>query len=343
MKLSYIVPVFNVEEFIRPCLENILQQGLDDNCYEIIIINDGTQDKSMEVIADIIKTHHNIIIIEQENQGLSLARNNGLQKASGDYILFVDSDDLLIKNSVPQLLDKAISSKADLIVADFIKMDEKQITQYQNNPFNQPDSQTYVMNGKELLLHELNPYYCYVWRTMYRRDFLNQNNLRFIPNICFEDVTFTHQCYLKANLCVRIKRYLYIYRKGHASITSSFSLKKALDYSTSVSEIWKMSNDENIDPQIKKKLRNDTFVHFSLLVYSLTSCATISRSEKMQILNYIKELVPDITFKHGLKQRIVNFLYLKMPSTYLTLRIFYANYFQDIFWKIGDTLRNKKN
>ena len=127
MKLTIILPVFNVEDYIRPCLESILRQGLDDDCYEIIIINDGTKDKSMEVISDIIEAHHNIQIVEQENQGLSVVRNNGIAMAKGEYILMPDSDDLLIDNSLSTLLEAALSTKADLVVADFINMTDEEI------------------------------------------------------------------------------------------------------------------------------------------------------------------------------------------------------------------------
>ena len=75
--LSIIVPVYNVEEYIRPCMESIFQQGLDEDCFEVIIVNDGTKDHSMEVIQDIIEQHKNITVLNQENQGLSVARNNG--------------------------------------------------------------------------------------------------------------------------------------------------------------------------------------------------------------------------------------------------------------------------
>ena len=342
MKLSIIVPVFNVEDYIRPCLESILKQGLEDNDYEIIIINDGTPDKSMEVIADLIETHHNIIIIDQENQGLSIARNNGIEKASGEYILFVDSDDLLIDNCVPFLLDKAISSKTDLIVADFLKMNDKEIT-HLGETFRQKDGDIMKKKGRELFLDDLYPYHCYVWRTMYRRDFINQNNLRFIPHIIFEDIAFTHHCYLKADLCLRVKWCFIIYRQGHTSITSTFSFKKAIDYCTAISEIWEMSKEESFDEQIKTKLQNNTFVHFSMLLYSLTSCTSISRMEKMTVLKYLKKNIPDLRFDNGIKQKIVNLLYHRMPSTYMTLRILYAKYVQNLFWKIGDTIRNKKN
>ena len=342
MKLSIIVPVFNVEEYIRPCLESILRQGLDNDCFEIIIINDGTPDKSMEVISDIIETHQNIQVINQENQGLSIARNNGLEKASGEYILFVDSDDLLIDNCVPFLLDKAISSKADLIVADFMKKNDEEIENL-GKTFKQKDGETKERTGTELFLYDLYPYHCYIWRTIYRRDFLNQNNLRFIPHIIFEDIPFTHQCYLKASLCLRVSWMFIIYRKGHASITTTFSSKKALNYCSAISEIWEMSKNESFDYKIRIKLQNDTFVHFSMLLYSLTSCASISRSEKMYVLNYLKKNNPDMRFENGIKQKVVNFLYQRLPSTYMTLRILYAKYLQNLFWKIGDTLRNKKN
>ena len=106
MDLSIIVPIYNVEQYVRACIESIYQQGLDEDRFEVILVNDGTKDKSMEMIADIIQQHKNITVINQENQGLSMARNNGIAMAKGEYILMPDSDDLLIENSVEPLLEK---------------------------------------------------------------------------------------------------------------------------------------------------------------------------------------------------------------------------------------------
>ena len=94
--LSIIVPVYNVEKYIRTCIESIYRQDLNECDFEVIIVNDGTQDQSMEVIADIIASHSNIKVINQENLSLSVARNNGIAAAKGEYILMPDSDDLLI-------------------------------------------------------------------------------------------------------------------------------------------------------------------------------------------------------------------------------------------------------
>ena len=84
MDLSIIVPVYNVEKYVRPCIESIFKQGLDDTDFEVIIVNDGTKDRSMEMIADIIQQHNNITVINQENQSLSIARNNGIAAAKGE-------------------------------------------------------------------------------------------------------------------------------------------------------------------------------------------------------------------------------------------------------------------
>ena len=132
-KLSIIIPVYNVEKYILPCLESVFRQGLDDKCYEVIIVNDGTQDKSMEVINKIICSHDNIKIINQKNQGLSVARNNGIEASTGEYLMFIDSDDLLIENSIHTLLESTLD-KPDIIVAELLKMNDEDIQNYQKSP-----------------------------------------------------------------------------------------------------------------------------------------------------------------------------------------------------------------
>lgn len=343
MDLSIIVPVYNVEKYIHPCIESIFRQGLDDSRFEVIIVNDGSVDKSIEMIADIVQQHDNITVIHQKNQGLSVARNNGIEAAKGDYIQFIDSDDLLIDKTLPFLLDKAISSKVDLVVADFIKIDHEEIVQFTSHPFSQPEGDVHKMSGRELLLNHLNPYYCHVWRALYRRKFLNYYKIRFVPGICFEDIPFTHHCYIKAHRCLRTHWQFIIYRKRHDSITDNFTIKKAMNYCEAIANTWAHSRDKYLDKDVKRKIRDDAFISFSLLFYVLTTSKHISRSEKMMVLKKMKKSVPDLRFKNSFKQRIVDVLFKWTPNTYITLRIFYANYLQNICWSIGDFIRHKKN
>ena len=122
IKLSIIVPIYNVEKYICECVSSLYRQNLDEKEFEVILVNDGTKDKSMEVLAPIIEQHDNIIVINQVNQGLSASRNNGLAKAIGKYVIFVDSDDVIIDNSLSILLKQALDTDVDTIKGKVIKI-----------------------------------------------------------------------------------------------------------------------------------------------------------------------------------------------------------------------------
>lgn len=327
MILSIILPVYNVEKYIRPCLDSILKQNLDDDDYEIIIINDGSPDNSIDEIDDIIISHQNIRVINQSNQGLSMARNNGLFHATGEYILFVDSDDLLNTNSLPTILSHAYKNKVDLLVADYLIMDDSEIL---NNSEEIQLANNYtlqIMNGHELMLKYLIPDQCYVWRTLYRREFLTNNNIKFIPSICFEDIPFTHECYLKANKCIRLHIPFYIYRKGHTSISSALNKKKSMDFCVAINETWKLTLLEGLSPDIIQRLKDDVFVSFSALVYGITHDMT-NNAERIQIISYMKQIAPNMYFSNGLKQKFVNFMYKKTPYIYIFIRVLYGRYLE---------------
>ena len=102
--LSVIIPVYNAEKYIKTCLKSVFAQGLKDDDFEVILVNDGTPDDSFGVIEEMIQMHDNIIVINQVNQGVSIARNAGFAKATGEYVYFVDPDDILIDNSLSVLI-----------------------------------------------------------------------------------------------------------------------------------------------------------------------------------------------------------------------------------------------
>jgi len=316
--LSIIVPVYNVEKYIRSCMESIFRQNLDESIFEVIIVNDGTPDHSMEVIQDIIDQHPNISVINQENLSLSVARNNGIAKAKGEYILMPDSDDLLIDNSLSILLDEAIKSKADLIVADFLEMTDQEIDDKKVIP--QMELHIEEKSGERLFLEDLNPRQCYVWRTLYRREFLINNQLTFVPGIRYQDIPFTHECFIKAGKCLRVNWLLNIYRKGHESATYSFDRRKAHDFCIAIAETWKLTKREN-SLEIHNKLKNDVYISFSFLIclisYSLREAAV-----RIEILNFLKQQVPDMYFKNGFVQIVTYMLYKYMPHIFIELNYY---------------------
>lgn len=315
--LSIIVPVYKVEKYIHACIESIFKQGIDESSFEVIIVNDGTPDRSMEMIQDIIDAHTNIKVINQENLSLSVARNNGIAAAQGEYIIMPDSDDLLIENSLKPLLDKALETKADLVVADFLEMTDEEIAK--NPTIEQPPFTVNERKGEELYLQDYNPEQSYVWRALYRRAFLQENHIKFVPGISCQDIPFTQECCLKAKNSLRVSWLLNIYRRGHASATYHFDKKKCMDLCTAVAATWKLQNIKGLSHKVKLRLNDNIFVSFTLISYVML-WGDICRSERREIFDCLNKLIPDLSFPHGMKQRTVTFLYKLSPELYYTIR-----------------------
>ena len=320
MKLSIIVPIYNVEQYILECVQSVYRQALTENDFELILVNDGTQDNSFGVIKDIIHQHTNIIVVEQSNQGLSAARNTGLLYAKGDYILFLDSDDLLIDNTIPSLL--ALSEKMpDLIVAGFKKMNNDEI-----HNFMAPSQDRIIVeekSGEELFLRDLNPQQCYVWRTLYKKEFLDNNNLKFIRDIFFEDVPFTTECYLKARRCVKTSQIFYIYRQRVDSIVSTLNIKKIFDFNTVLARLWEMKRISNLSAEQEAKLMDILFVTFSISIWYVSHDNVLLKQRK-DIVRDLENKIPDISFTNGLKQKIISCFYRIAPCTYIYIRGFFS-------------------
>ena len=320
MKLSIIVPIYNVEQYILECIQSVYRQALTENDFELILVNDGTQDNSFGVIKDIIHQHTNIIVVEQSNQGLSAARNTGLLYAKGDYILFLDSDDLLIDNTIPSLL--ALSEKMpDLIVAGFKKMNNDEI-----HNFMAPSQDRIIVeekSGEELFLRDLNPQQCYVWRTLYKKEFLDNNNLKFIRDIFFEDVPFTTECYLKARRCVKTSQIFYIYRQRVDSIVSTLNIKKIFDFNTVLARLWEMKRISDLSAEQEAKLMDILFVTFSISIWYVSHDNVLLKQRK-DIVRDLENKIPDISFTNGLKQKIISCFYRIAPCTYIYIRGFFS-------------------
>ena len=116
--ISVIMPVYNTGKYLERCLNSIINQTYTN--WELIAVNDGSTDNSLEILKSYAQKDNRIIVLEQENQGQSVARNNGIKVAKGEYILMMDSDDLLIDNKIGILLDIAIRNKPDILTADFL-------------------------------------------------------------------------------------------------------------------------------------------------------------------------------------------------------------------------------
>lgn len=325
-KLSIIVPVYNVERYIRPCIESIFKQGLDDTDFEVIIVNDGTPDKSMEMITDIIAAHQNITVINQENLGLSTARNNGIATAKGKYILMPDPDDLLIENSLKPLLEKALETKVDLLVADFLRMTDDEINNFNKTEFKQSGREFKEFVGIQIYLEALNPHHCYVWRILYKREFLVTQNLTFYPGIRYQDVPFTHECYLKASNCICTNIVLNIYRKWSGSSTNTYKFENSKHFITAIALTWKLRQIEGLSSDLLYKLEENIYISLRLMIYN-TLYGIKEKNDRYALIDYINFQAPDLNFTHSIQQRLITMMIKKMPHFFINLYYHYAQIF----------------
>ena len=321
--LSIIVPVYNVEKYIRPCMESIFRQDLDENTFEVIIVNDGTGDRSMEVIQDIIEQHKNITVLNQENQGLSVARNNGIAKAKGEYVLMPDSDDLLIENSLKSLLEKALETKVDLVVADFLTMTDEEIDDFYKKGFKQQEPQFEKVVGEKIFLDVLNPRQCYVWRSLYRREFLVTEGLAFYPGLRYQDIPYTHECYIKAHSCIRTNICLNIYRHWPGSSTKAYKFENSKNFITAIALTWKLRQFEDLSPDLLYKLEENVYISFRSMIYHTLHCIK-EKNDRSALTDYINFQAPDLNFTHSIQQRLITFMVKRMPHLFINLYYQYA-------------------
>lgn len=327
-KLSIIVPVYNVEKYIRPCIESIFKQGLDEHEFEVIIINDGTMDNSMEMIADIINQHENISVINQENQGLSIARNKGIATAKGQYILMPDSDDILIENSLKPLLGLAIESQADVVVADYYEMTNAEIETTKINLPTFADTKIEEKTGEQMFFEFLKIHNYTVWRSLYRKDFLSQYQIKFYPGIFCQDKPFTHEVYIKAKNCIRTSWPIYIYRRHPQGVSYTMSEKLAKDCCKVIAIMWNMAINMDLTPRMREKMFDHTFNAFAVLSSRLIhDYRNINKSA--EIIDYLNSIAPYLNFKHGIKQRFYTIMFKRFPHTYIRLRYLYSYIFED--------------
>ncbi len=224
MKLSIVIPVYKVEKYVEKCLRSCAKQDISSDEYEIIVINDGSPDKSLEIVKKIAKEYSNIHVLSQENQGLCQTRNKGLSLAKGDYIWFVDADDWIEKNVLKKLINYC--TKNDLDILRFCSSNVRNGKAVRR--FNYEDCEKKLIKGKDALLKIHN---FHVQFSIYKRKFLLENNLSFYPGIIFcEDIEFNCRVWYMAHRVMFINDICYYYFINPNSAVQTNNPKKSFSF-----------------------------------------------------------------------------------------------------------------
>lgn len=289
IELSFIIPIYNVEKYLRECIESIMSQ-IDESCCEIILIDDGSSDSCGEICDEYGRIYNYISVIHKENGGLASARNAGLRVAKGKYVTFVDSDDRIASGCIADILIWITTTNADICFMQVSKFYEDGT----KKDLGERIERKYVYEKPSVnvlqYLSTCPKYPGAAWGKIYRRDFLLYEKLEFPKdNRRSEDLGFMFDCIMRANKFDVLEMPYYEYRQGReGSITNRLTVEK---------DFWDLSKfiTESIEKNILNgKMRNEkSYFAMSFVAYEyvmlLLNYSYQERNVKNKLIGYLKK------------------------------------------------------
>jgi len=270
-RLSVILPVYNVEEYLEKCIRSLEEQDIPKDEYEIICVNDGSPDNSREVIIKLQKEFDNLILIDQVNMGVSMARNRGLDEANGEYLLFVDPDDYIKRNKLGKLLYVAEKNEVEMLMSGYVfvdingKITNERIFEKGENVISGIDA-FYLSRRKKGITVDSSV------GILFRRDFVYKYKLRYVKGVVLnQDVEFLARAHCVADRCLLVKDTLYVAvnRPGSATRSNQFSTEKVREGFVLAADNLKKFQQLKDLTDLKRIFLNGTIAKFVLLaVYS---------------------------------------------------------------------------
>lgn len=294
MKLSIIVPVYNVKPYLPTCLDSLVNQTIDD--YEIILVDDGSSDGSADIIRDYAERYPSLIsFIRVDNGGQGRARNFGIEMASGDYLGFIDSDDWIELDMYEKMYSKAVETNADVVVCDFM---EKFSDGRENYLLAATQDEKLASAGSSC-------------NKIFRRSLVE--DLRFPVGLWYEDFYFSAIMLLKSRRTEFVDEALYIYRRGQESTMHNNNASKNLDIITIMDKLAGYMLPRDLNDDFEFLLINHVGID---AINRLASQALPDKEVIMQLCAYMKRRIPRLTAstafkKESLKRRIICWLNCK--------------------------------
>lgn len=243
IKVSVVVPVYNVEKYLDKCLTSLVNQTLKD--IEIIVVNDGTKDNSQDIIDKYAKKYKNIKSYKKTNGGLSSARNYGIKKCTGKYIAFLDSDDYVEHDMYELLYNKAISGDFDVTVCNLNYV-------YDNYTKKASSNLKKDITTKEEIKKSMINIYPVAWNKLYKKE-LFDNNIFFKEGVWYEDVEFLYRLYPYINSIGVTNNYSINYVQREGAITKTFD-DRVFHYVENWNGILKFYKEKKLYEEYKKEI-----------------------------------------------------------------------------------------
>lgn len=292
MKLSIIIPVYNVEKYIIDCLDSIYQNEADLNQVEVLCIDDKGNDNSIKLIKEYVKSNkisNLTILYHQQNKGLSEARNTGISQATGKYICFLDSDDMIEMSKLEKMVDKAIAQDLDILEGNMKEVSETKVNIQSGIAESNRDT-TNILTGDEYfyISTKSESYFPMACSRIYRSAYL-KGKFSFKPGLKFEDEEFSPRVIISANRIQYYDTIFYIYRRRDDSITTNMTknnqwIDSYLEIMNSLTEFAKTIRDKKSYGPLQDRIAN-----FALSILKNPIAYGTTDENLIEIINLVKE------------------------------------------------------
>lgn len=312
-RLSVIIPCYNVQEYLSKCIDSVIDNDLDD--IEVILVNDGSKDDTLKIIKEYKKKYKDIIkIVDQENQGLSMARNAGIEVSTGEYITFLDSDDYVDSKMYSTMLDKAYESNFDLVVCG-VKM------LYSDHELNVNSGVVKDCNSKEEVKEVMYNFYPAACNKLYKREVIG--DLRFKKGVWFEDVEFMYRLLPHVKSIGIVNEYYYYYLQREGSITYVYN-SKLYDFLYNLDGVVEYYKDNGFYEEYKEELEY-TYVRYLYATFIKRLAKMKDKKEFKKGVNTVIEAVNN-KFPQYKKNKYLSYskkgLYLKYFNKFIANIVF---------------------
>lgn len=332
MKVSFVIPVYNTEAYIDTCLSSIINQGLDEEEFEIVIVNDGSTDSSLEHCTAFARQHSNVVVISQKNSGVGMARNTGMEASHGDWICFVDSDDYLCSGGI-----KAVLSLVSGKPYNMVRFWSRIVSESFHGADINLGSINYIGNGHGFIKKFGMDVFCYTY--LYDRKWLLQSGITFEDFRIAEDYLFVSKLLLLNPVIVSTTVRLYNYVKHQNSITGDRTPGHAASLARSyIALINNMVNYSSEIPDLDSELRLCVIKSLQGKMRSFMSrvlCSNIDVIEFKQMLEKLRyySIIPLLSYSNHNYSRlytcVINLIINHPRLLYLyrfIYRIFFVKY-----------------
>lgn len=321
MQLSIVVNMYNTASFLPRCMETLLDQDIPTDSYEIILVDDGSTDNSLELAKEYATqstsnaTMPTIRVEYHANKGLAGARNTGLKVANGKYLCFVDPDDYIEKHSLSALLRQMENEQLDMLRFNYQKIDEEGNVIADSEMEVSFDYSSKIMTGKEFMVNRLTTT-CYVWAYIYRLEIIKKNNIRFIEGCYFDDVPWLPRVLQKVERinCVSVRHQYYLQRNGSLvhTINRDAILRKINGQLGLIDILVEQQKDADIQLLLWYKMM---LAHVCISV--LTSVALWDYKSSCKYIDKIKQILPISTYRATKKLLKKILLFNFSPKLYM--------------------------